>query len=501
MREDNTYQVEETELSEQDHPLWKRDHIELKSVGIDIGSSTSHLIFSTLEMRRQSAALSSRFQITDRRIDYESPILLTPFIKGVSIDTDKLSAFISKSYKRSGLSPDEIDTGAVITTGDAARKDNAEAIVRMFSEQAGKFVCASAGPIMEAKMAAYGSGAVARSVNSGNPLTVMNIDVGGGTAKLAIVRDGAIVDTAAMNIGARLITFDEEGVLTRIENAAGIVSRHRNLGLEVGRSIDDATKQRLATALAHSLMELASKKPMSPLTSDLLITAPLTHIGKIDAVLFSGGVSEYLYETEATAYGDIGAILGKEIRDQAARYLPGVPVETPLQRIRATVIGASQFTVQVSGNTIYIANPDLLPLRNLQVVTVNFDGDHLTPSGIASAIQGALHHSDVQEGETQVALAVHWPWGPAYPLLRAFCLGVKDALENTVKNRDPVVLILDSDIARLIGNNLSRELGEYKNIICVDGIQLQDFDYVDISKEHPDARVVTVVIKSLIFSA
>ena len=150
--------------SEQDHALWKRDRIELRSVGIDIGSSTSHLVFSTLELRRQRAVLSSRFELTGRRIDYESRILITPFTDGAAIDTRALSAFVDSAYEEAGLTPADLDTGAVIATGDAARKDNAEAIVRLFSEQAGKFVCASAGPLFEAKMAAYGSGAVARAL-------------------------------------------------------------------------------------------------------------------------------------------------------------------------------------------------------------------------------------------------------------------------------------------------------------------------------------------------
>ena len=177
--------AEEEASSESEHALWERDRIELKSVGIDIGSSTSHLIFSTLEMRRQGAVLSSRFELTNRRVDYASDILITPFVDGTSINTRELTAFFESCYESAGTRPSEVDTGAVITTGDAARKDNAAAVVQMFSEQAGQFVCASAGPMLEAKMAAYGSGAVARSTQ-GTGATVLNLDVGGGTAKLAV---------------------------------------------------------------------------------------------------------------------------------------------------------------------------------------------------------------------------------------------------------------------------------------------------------------------------
>ena len=500
MQQENEDMVDGHQLSNQEHPLWKQDHISLKSVGIDIGSSTSHLIFSTLELRRQSAVLSSRFQLAGRRVDYESPILITPFIDGSFIDTDKLSKFFKEAYSEAGITPDQVDTGAVITTGDAARKDNAEAIVRMFSKQAGKFVCASAGPILEAKMAAYGSGAVARSVNESNPITVLNIDVGGGTAKLAIVRDGNIIESAAMNVGARLVTFDKSNIIIKIEQAASVISEHHNLGLEIGHPISDQIKEKLSFYLARSLMEVAVRGVLSPLTRKLMVTNTLKHQGDIDLILFSGGVSEYLYGVEQTTFGDIGTFLGNQIKSQVSLFFPTVPIETPLQRIRATVIGASQFTVQVSGNTIYIANSELLPLRNLQVVTVKFDSDKLISHDITNSIQNVLSMSEVSEGENPIALAIEWSHGPAYPLLRALCLGIIVAMKNTIRKRNPIVLVLDCDIARLVGTNLSRELNDYKNIICIDGVTLQDFDYIDISKQHSDARVVTVVIKSLVFT-
>ena len=484
---------------EEDHVLWRLDRVELKSVGIDIGSSTSHMIFSTLEMRRQGAVLSSRFELTGRRIDYESDILITPFVDGSSINTDELLGFFEACYRAAGVRPADVDTGAVISTGDAARKDNAEAIVRLFSEQAGQFVCASAGPLLEAKMAAYGSGAVGRS-GAGDGATVLNLDVGGGTAKLAVLKDGAVLETGAINVGARLITLDDTQCLTKVEKAAEIVARHRKLDLTLGKVLDPATKLELASALAESLLEAAARGNLSALTSELMITAPLTYDGKLDAVFFSGGVSEYLYATETQSYGDLGVLLGQRIRELTPTYLPAVPVETPLQRIRATVIGASQFTAQVSGNTIYINNAALLPLKNLQAVMVRFDAARLNVNGMQRSIQTALDSFEVAEGENTVALALHWPFGPAYQQLRDLCSALAGALANSVKENLPLVLILDCDIARLVGANLSEILDGYPHIICIDGIQLQDFDYVDISEEHADAGVVTVVIKSLVFT-
>jgi len=487
-------------IEEHKHSLFKTDRLVQKSVGIDIGSSTSHLVFSSIELRRQSAALSSRFQVTDRRVDYRSPIIITPFSNGTSIDTDKLSAFFERVYQEAGIRPEEVDTGAVITTGDAARKDNSQAIVEMFSQRAGAFVCASAGPILEAKMAAYGSGAVIRSIFKNQPSTVLNIDVGGGTSKLAVVKAGQIVKVAAINVGARLITLDENARVTHLEEAARVCASHAGLQLTLGQVADEATLTQLARLLAGSLLEVASNGRLSPLTQALMITEPLSFDDPLDVLLFSGGVSEYLYKETREDFSDLGEQLADEIRAISTHALPGVKIELPKERIRSTVIGASQFTVQVSGNTIYLGNPNGLPLRNLRAVMVDLQSVPVEGQAIAHAIRQALAQFEITEGANPIALTIHWPHGPAFAGLQALSQGVAQALPNTVQNGHPVVLVLEADIARLVGDNLSRALHGYTDITCIDGVSLKDFDYIDISQEHTNTHTVTVAIKSLVFS-
>lgn len=490
------------EALEQDHPLWRADRVVLRSVGIDIGSSTSHLIFSTLELRRQGAVLSSRFEIAGRRVDHASPILLTPFRAGAALDVEQLSGFIGSVYRGAGIAPEEIDTGAVITTGDAARKDNAEAVVQLLAGEAGKFVCASAGPLLEAKMAAYGSGAVARSMLAGREATVLNIDIGGGTSKLAIARDGRLLDVTAINVGARLVTFDPADVLTKIERAADVVSQHGRFGLAVGSTIREKTRLDLAAALVDALFEVAARQPLSDLTRELMIAAPFSYRGPIDLVIFSGGVSEYFYHRQVPAFGDIGPQIARLLRQRLPKALPGVALEEPAHGIRATVIGASQFTAQVSGNTIHIGNPDLLPLRNLQVVTVDLAAVTMaavTAAAIAEEVQRRLAAIEYG-GDRPVALAVRWPHGPAFRQLDALAIGVAEALRSARLQRQPIVLVIDVDIARLIGTLLVQRADGYRDILCIDGIDLQEFDYIDIGQVQPDSGVVTVVVKSLVFT-
>lgn len=485
---------------DEEHPMWRSERISLTSVGIDIGSSTSHLIFSRLILRRQGIALSSRFVVVKREILYESPILLTPYLDKTTIDTNKLDEFIHETYQQAGLTPKDIDTGAIIVTGEAAKKKNAEAIAALFSAQAGKFVCATAGHNLEAILSAYGSGAVQMTLNEGGDFTVMNVDIGGGTSKIAIVKRGAVVDTAALEVGARLVALDENGRIDRLEDAGLKVGKAAGVTLSLGASLKESDKEKMARILRDCLFEVVERRSLSPLTESLMLTPEVAFKDRIDAVMFSGGVSEYIYGFEKRDLGDLGDHLGQRVHRRALKLTGKVTLRTPEVRIRATVIGASQYTVQVSGNTIFLSHPDLLPLRNLQVVTPQIlQQEPLDPTDVKSAVERALQRFDIHDGERAAALAIHWELGPSYPLIRTLAEGVAEGMKEHVNKGQPLVLVFDADIAKLVGNIIDKELLPGSGIISIDGIDLKDFDFIDIGEELPDAKAVPVVIKSLIF--
>ncbi|HEY7221900.1 MAG TPA: ethanolamine ammonia-lyase reactivating factor EutA [Candidatus Binatia bacterium] len=489
------------ELMDENHPMWRSERITLNSVGIDIGSSTSHLIFSRLTLRRQGVALSSRFVVINREIIHESPILLTPYIDRTTIDTNQLADFIHDAYREAGLTPEDIDTGALIVTGEAAKKKNAEAISALFSAEAGKFVCATAGHNLEAILASYGSGAVHMTYHEGGDFTVMNVDVGGGTSKIAIVQGGKVIDTCAVEVGARLVAMDEKGVINRLEDTALKIAKLAGIKLTLGGTMSEDDKDKFAKALCDALFEVMERGPLSPQVRDLLLTPNLDYKDPIHAVMFSGGVSEFIYGYEKRNLGDLGVQLGKKVRARANRLGGGnIPLRPAEVRIRATVIGASQYTVQVSGNTIYLSHPDLLPLRNLQVVTPQFEQtEAISAAEIGESVTRALQRFDAQDTDRTVALAIRWELGPAYPLIRTLAEGLVGAMKGHIDQGQPLVLVFDADIAKLMGNIIERELIPGAGIISIDGIDLKDFDFIDIGQELPDAKAVPVVIKSLIF--
>src|SRR5260370_10419150 len=177
--------------------LWALDNVELPTVGVDVGSSTSHLLFAKLHLQRLTQSLSSRFVVVRREVLHRSPILLTPYREDGLIDVQALEIFVHQAYAEANLTPDQIDTGAVILTGAALERANSRAVAELFAGQGGKFVCASAGHNLEGILAAHGSGAVALSHQ--RKQTLLHVDVGGGTTKLRLLRDGQVPRTAAMH--------------------------------------------------------------------------------------------------------------------------------------------------------------------------------------------------------------------------------------------------------------------------------------------------------------
>ena len=467
----------------------------LNSVGVDIGSSTSHLTFSRLFLERRGYELSSRFVTVRRDVLFRSPILLTPYRDIETIDVEKLSAFILKSYHEANLEPSAIHTGAVICTGEAVKKKNSEAITRMLSQMGGKFVCATAGPRLEAILAAHGSGAVARSRPD---RTVLNLDLGGGTTKVTFVRNGTILETGAVNVGARLVAWDGQGRLTRIEETGRKIAEGVGLALQKGMVLSEDQKRLFGRALATLLFQYLQREAPSPLLEKLLITGPLAFAEPIDEIVYSGGVGEYLYGRDRQDYGDLGPVFAEEVR-QRIPVLKAVDAD-PGEAIRATVIGASQYTVQVSSSTIFISDPSIVPLRDYQVVVPRFDGNGLTADSVAQAIRESMERFDLlkENHKHPVAFYIRWPYEISYSSIHTLASGIAHA--RALSGVDyPLVLIFDADIGRLVGAVLKEDLEIPSEVVAIDEIDVSDLDFVDIGQELGNKHAVPVVVKSLIF--
>src|SRR5438067_6306290 len=387
------------------NPIWLQDHVTLVSVGIDIGSAGTQVIFSRINLRRYGEDLASRYYVVSRETLYQSPVALTPYQNEERIDDAGLGKIIDDAYEAAGLEPDKIDTGAVILTGEALRRENAQGIAKILSEQGGEFVCATAGHHMESLLAAYGSGASRVSHDEGK--RILNIDIGGGTTKLGVVEGGHVVATAAFHVGGRLQVVDAHGRIERLDPAGRYHARQAGFDWRKGDIINVNDLDKVAETMADELVAALTQRPMPHAVEHLCLTDPILDFGRIDGIMFSGGVGEYVYGRETRDFGDVGRRLGRAIRVRVdAGALPWSLLPAG-ECIRATALGASEYSVQLSGNTSTITNPGaLLPRRNLQVVQPPFSCEAtIDPQKLAAAIRSHFTAFDLKDGESDVALA------------------------------------------------------------------------------------------------
>ncbi len=484
----------------EDNPLWIQDNVHLTSVGIDIGSSGTQVIFSRIHLSRLAEELTSRYYVVSREQLYMSPVALTPYASETRIDDEKLKLIIADAYEKGGINRADVDTGAVILTGEALRRENAQASSAMLSEQSGDLVCATAGHHMESMLAAYGSGAAKASMDLGK--RVLNIDSGGGTTKLGLVDGGKVIATAAVHIGGRL-QVTENGKILRLDPAGRTHARRAGFDWKLGDTINPADLDTVADKMADTLVDALVTRPMPHDVGHLYLTDAISDFGDVAGMMFSGGVAEYVYDREQQDFGDMGKRLGHAIRRKVDAGKFPWPMLPAHECIRATALGASEYSVQLSGNTSYISTPGkLLPRRNLQVMQPPYEaeGEEVDSAALASAIKSHRIAFDLAYPEAEFALALRWRGVPAYERVRAFAEGVKLGLADKIARNDPLYIMLDGDVAQTLGAILREDCGVKSEILVIDGVMLMDFDYIDLGKVRVPSYTVPVTIKSLVFS-
>lgn len=493
---DNTL-LSEAERKDLAEYIRRQETVELITVGIDIGSSTSHLLFARVTLQRRAQGLSSRFIATGRDVLWRSPIMLTPFLADGAIDIRRLETFIHDSYRQAGFARKDIDSGAVILTGEAVKRKNARVIDELFAEEAGRFVCATAGHKLESTLAAHGSGAVRLSRERGECL--LHVDIGGGTTKLALIDNGSILGVSAFAVGGRLLAADESGNWTHVDEAGRMVADDLRIGTDAETLSNPDARRRIARRLAEVAVDhiLGVSEGLG---MRLQLTDALPRRKTPAALSFSGGVSEYVFGRENRDYGDIAQMLAMELINQLEKRVV-VPVADPGQGIRATVIGASQFTVQVSGKTIYLPDRTVVPVHNVPVVHLDMDlSDEIDPVAVTEAIRSGAERMDMTT-ESCMAIAFVWQGDPEARRLEAVGKGIVGAVAPNGRRDAPLLLMIDGDVGKTLGYLMHKELGVPPGcLVSVDGVQLQSLDFVDVGEMINPAGVVPVVIKSLLFS-
>jgi ethanolamine utilization protein EutA len=470
------------------------NRIEILSVGVDVGSSTSHLAFSKLVLIKDEHSVTQRFNIEERNVIYEGRIINTPILDDNTIDIKHLTDFFKEEYQRAKIDAEDIQTGAVIITGESARKKNARQIAEALSNDAGKFVAATAGPNFESLIAAMGSGATARSDN--HKKTILSCDIGGGTSNIALIKNGEILSTRCISVGGRVLGVSSKGKIWRIDKPALKVMQHLGLNYKIGDTISKTDIERIAGTLAETLFEVIRGPAKSDLARQLMLTDNLNFPNQIDEYSFSGGIAELMYGG-VNNYDDIGQILADKINSLIPRL--SAAVIEPDNKIRATVIGAGAYSLSISGSSGFKDDEISFPIRNVPVIRVDIDRSKLSVEHIISQINMSFQRFDLEEGEDIVALYFEDPVMASYPQLELFARSIEGALTNSIHNKIPIILIFDTDIACSVGSVIRRETDLKTNLLSLDELNLKEGDWIDIGEPLVAGQVFPVTVKSLVF--
>lgn len=439
----------------------------LQSVGLDVGTTSTQLILSQLTVENRASGFSvPHMEISQRKILYKSPIHFTPLLREDLVDGAGIRAIVNAEYAKAGIRREDIHTGAVIITGETSRKENAATVLESLSDLAGDFVVATAGPHLESVLAAKGSGAVEFSKTTGK--TVLHMDIGGGTSNLALIEDGHITATGCLNVGGRLLKLDSNGAISYISPVlTGIWDAN------LGDRLSPTQLESLADILVSALEMAAGLQEKTPLLDKLWTQeAGLAWQRPPDDIVvsFSGGVADCIEQQHPDfAFGDIGPILGRAIRK--SRLCKG-EYRLGEETIRATVIGAGSHSTQLSGSTVFYRNISF-PLKNLPVVTnisalSQVDG----PGVLALPGFAEVHYSQVAALANEIA--------------------------DNWRSSHPIIIALQTDMAKALGNALTLRLPKEQAILCIDQVQLDENSYLDVGA--PLDYAIPIVVKTLILS-
>ena len=477
------------------------DKTAILSVGIDVGTSTTQVVFSKLQMDNAGGYFSvPRVAIVDKEVVYKSEVYMTPLKTDVLIDTEALRDIVAAEFRKAGYRPEDTDSGAVIITGESARKENSDAVLKSLSDFAGDFVVSAAGPDMESLIAGKGSGAWQYSMD--HHCRVANLDIGGGTTNVVLFEDGETLARGCLDIGGRLICMNPQGIITKVSPAAAVMAQAAGVSVSVGDRCDElkltAVTRQMAAALNAYLgvgskdIDAILRQIKTPGSSDFPVPE------KVQAVFFSGGVADLIYHESADtwAYGDIGVLLGRAIRE--SRLFTDFQKMEPGETIRATVVGAGTYTTTISGSTITYSD-DIFPLKNIPVIKLDEELQEACFAGETEPVIQRIQWVLGQNDEEHFILAMPGKRNPGYMEMKRAAASIRQIMDRVQPPGEPILLVIESDIAKAMGQMIRQQPDLKRQVVAIDSIHVEDGEYVDMGKPMMNGMVIPVVVKTLIF--
>ena len=445
---------------------------QLLSVGIDVGTTTTQVVFSRLEVCNEANAFSvPDFAIGEKEVLYRSPVHFTPLLSEELIDADSLREIVDGEYTAAGIEKTQVQTGAVIITGETARKENARQVLHALSGYAGDFVVATAGPALESILAGKGSGAWDYSRK--HRCSVVNLDIGGGTTNFALFEDGELRDTGCLNVGGRLMKF-KNGKCTYLSPVLRPYFTPESPPRQVAKFLAEILEESLGLRQGNRHHDFITDKLCKP----------------ANLLSFSGGVADLIEisPSDPYAYGDLGVLLGQAIRDSAL-WQEGHHIPTG-ETIRATVMGAGLHTTELSGSTIFYRNMEF-PIKNIPVARLAETEESFRGEVRAEGVRAVLNR--IAPGDSPCILAMT---GWQDPKFSELCK-LADTIALATEERQAVLLSVERDMGKALGQAI-HTLIPHKPILCLDGLRLPDHSYLDVAHPIANGQVLPVVIKTLV---
>lgn len=460
------------------------------SVGIDVGTSTTQVVFSELTLRNVGGfGTIPRIEITDKSVIYESDIYFTPLLPDNEIDMQKVRDLVYLEYEKSGFRPEDIGTGAVIITGESLKKKNAKRTAEVIEGLAGDFVVSSAGPDMEGVLAGYGAQSHLVSEKTGK--LVANLDIGGGTTNICYFENGRDIDTGCLDLGGRLIKV-EGGRIVYIADKLKMLIEKMHLPISLYEPAEEKSLRVLTTKMTELMAEAVGLKPKTSLLDFFYTNHGMTDQRVPEIFVFSGGVGECMRaHFDSFTYGDIGVMLAEAIK--TSPWFRTVRTEPAAQTVRATVIGVGSHSMDISGSTIAYRNCEL-PMKNLPVLFVPFD-DNNSISELSFLICREYERFHVELENKEFVLTFKGPSCPSFQDIEAIAEQIVLAFPD-----QNLLLMIENDIGKAVGQALFRKTDKDRTVLCLDGISCSGGTFVDIGKPLVGGNVLPVIIKTLLFS-